>query len=154
MTNTKPCAMIGHDCLQAPENIFVTTVPLIGGLHPTLTSIRIISSFRRIFDFFDSCDKCLKPGFLRGNIYTSCIYMALLDHFANKSNPFQHSLSLFRSPISSHFLLGSPLPPIPDSRIAQLKVPCSIRRPTPPIHPVNVSRITHQPRRVSNNHWS
>ena len=34
------------------------------------------------------------------------------------------SLSLSRSPISSHFLLGSPLPPIPDPRIAQLMVPC------------------------------
>ena len=58
--------------------------------------------------------------------------MVLLDHFANKSNTFQHSLSLplslslslSRSPISSHFLLGSPLPPILDTRITQLKVPC------------------------------
>ena len=84
---------------------------------------------KHIFDFVDNCDKCRKPGFLRDNIYTSCISIVLLDHFANKSNTFQHSLSpflslsLFRSPISSQFLLGSPLPPIPDSRIAQLKVP-------------------------------
>ena len=34
-----------------------------------------------------------------------------------------NTLSLSRSPISSYFLLGSPLPPIRDSRIAQLKVP-------------------------------
>ena len=67
-----------------------------------------------MFDFFDNRDKCRKPGFLRGNIYTSCIFMVLLDHFANKSNTFQHapslslSLSLSRSPIYSlglHFLL-------------------------------------------------
>ena len=38
--------------------------------------------------------------------YTSCISMVLLDHFANKSNTFQHTLSL---PLSlSHFL---PFPP-------------------------------------------
>ena len=89
---------------------------------------------KRMFDFFNNRNKCHKPGFLRGNIYTSCISMVLLDHFANKSNTFQHSLSLPLSlsvslPLSlslslSHFLLGSPLPPIPDSRIAQLKVPC------------------------------
>ena len=24
---------------------------------------------KRMFDFFDNCDKCPKPGFLRGNIY-------------------------------------------------------------------------------------
>ena len=41
-----------------------------------------------MFDFFDNRDKCRKPGFLRGNIYTSCISMVLLDHFANKSNTF------------------------------------------------------------------
>ena len=102
--------MIGHDCLQAPENIFVTTVPLIGGLPPTPTSIRIISSLRRMFDFFDSCNKCRKPGFVRGNIYTSCISMVLLDNFANKSNTFQQSLSL---PLSlSHFLPFPPWVPI------------------------------------------
>ena len=60
--------------------------------------------------------------------------MVLLDHFANKSNTFQHtlslslspslSLSLSRSPISSHFLLGSLLPPTQDTMIPQLKVPC------------------------------
>ena len=53
--------------------------------------------------------------------------MVLLDHFANKSNTFlSPSLSLFlsRSPISSHFLLGSPRSQIPDSRIAQFMVPC------------------------------
>ena len=38
--------------------------PLIGRLPPTLTSIRIISSHKRIFDFFDNRDKCPKPGFL------------------------------------------------------------------------------------------
>ena len=43
--------------------------------------------------------------------------MILLDHFA-KATLFS------RSPISSHFLLGSPLPPTPDTRILQLKVPC------------------------------
>ena len=77
-------------------------------------------------DFFDNHDECRKPGFLWGNINTSCISMVLLDHFANKSNTFLSpplSLSLSRSPISSHFLLGSPLPPIPDSRIVQLMVP-------------------------------
>ena len=46
-----------------------------------------------MFDVFDNRDKCRKPGFLRGNIYTSCISMVLLDHFANKSNTFQHCLS-------------------------------------------------------------
>ena len=46
--------------------------------------------------------------------------MVLLDHFANKSNT---SLSL---PLS-HFLLGSPLPPIPDSG---LMVPCWLNKPT------------------------
>jgi len=74
-----------------------------------------------MFDFFDNRDKCRKPGFLRGHIYTSCISMVLLDHFANKSNIFQHSLP--HPLLFSHFLLGSLLPPIPDSRIAQLKVP-------------------------------
>ena len=83
---------------------------------------------KRMFDFSDNRDKCRKPRFFRGNIYTSCISMVLLDHFANKSNTFRHSLSLSLSlsPISSHFLLGSPLPPIPDPRIAQLMVPCLI----------------------------
>ena len=42
-----------------------------------------------MFDFFDNRDKCHKPGFLRGTIYTSCISMVLLDQFANKSNTFQ-----------------------------------------------------------------
>ena len=60
-------------------------------------------------------------GFLRGNIYTSCIFMVLLDHFANKSNTF---LFFFSLPLSfSHFLLGSSLPPIPDTRIPHLKAP-------------------------------
>ena len=71
-------------------------------------------------DFFDNRYKCRKPGLLRGNIYTSCIFMILLDHFSNNSNTFQHSLPLSLS----HFLLWSPLPPIPDPRIAQLMVPC------------------------------
>ena len=85
-----------------------------------------------MFDFFDNRDKCHKPGFLRGNIYTSCISMVLLDHFANKSNTFQHtlSLSLSRSPISSYFLLGSPLPPTQE-RIPQLKVPCLVAAKVP-----------------------
>ena len=52
-----------------------------------------------MFDFFDNRNKYRKPGFLRGNIYTSCISMVLLDHFANKSNTFQHPLSL-----GPHFL--------------------------------------------------
>ena len=57
-------------------------------------------------DYLDNCDKCRKPGFLRGNIYTSCISMVLLDHFANKSITFQHTLSL---PLSlSHFLIFPP----------------------------------------------
>ena len=56
---------------------------------------------KRMFDFFDNWDKCRKPGFLRGNIYTSCISMVLLDHFANKSNTF---LSLYPS-------LALPFPP-------------------------------------------
>ena len=71
---------------------------------------------KRMFDFFDKRDKCRKPSFLRGNIYTS---MALLDHFANKSNTF---LLPSLSPLSlSHFLLGSPLAPTPATRIPQLK---------------------------------
>ena len=41
------------------------------------------------------------------------------------------SLSLSRSPISSHFLLGSPLPPIKDTRIPQLKVPWKTDIETP-----------------------
>ena len=45
--------------------------------------------------------------------------MVLLDNFADKSNTFQHSLSLSLS----HFLLGPPLPPTQDTRIPQLKVP-------------------------------
>ena len=49
---------------------------------------------KRMFDFFDNRDKCRKPGFLRGNIYTSCISMVLLDHFANKSNTFPPISSL------------------------------------------------------------
>ena len=69
-----------------------------------------------MFDFFDNRDECRKPGFLRGNIYTSCISMVLLDHFANKNNIFL-PLSL------SHFLLGSQLPPTPATRIPQLMVP-------------------------------
>ena len=70
---------------------------------------------KRMFDFFNNRNKCHKPGFLRGNIYTYCIFMVLLDHFANKNDTFQHSLPLShspslspsRSPISSlglHFL--------------------------------------------------
>ena len=76
-----------------------------------------------MFDFFYNRDKCRKPGFLRGDIYTSCISMVLLDHFTNKSNTFLSLSSLSSSPISSHILLGSPFPPIPDSRIAQSMVP-------------------------------
>ena len=72
-----------------------------------------------MFDFFYNRDRCRKPGFLRGNIYTSCISMVLWDYFANKSNTF---LSPSRSSISSHFLLWSPLPPITDPSIAQLMV--------------------------------
>ena len=49
--------------------------------------------WKRMFDFFDNHDRSRKPGFLRGKIYTSCISMVLLDHFANKSNTFQNSLS-------------------------------------------------------------
>ena len=48
---------------------------------------------KRIIDLFDNRDKCRKPAFLRDNIYTSCASTVLLDHFANKSNTFQHSLS-------------------------------------------------------------
>ena len=48
---------------------------------------------KRMFDFFYNRNKCRKPGFLSGNIYTSSISMVLLDHFANKSNTFL-SLSL------------------------------------------------------------
>ena len=44
---------------------------------------------KRMIDFFDNRYKCRKPGFLRGNIYTSCISMVLLDYFANKSNTFK-----------------------------------------------------------------
>ena len=61
---------------------------------------------KRMFDFFNNRNKCHKPGFLRGNIYTSCISMVLLDHFANKSNTFQLTLSL--PLLLSHFL---PFPP-------------------------------------------
>ena len=51
--------------------------------------------FQNYFLFFDNPDKCRKPGFLRGNIYTSCIFMVLLDNFANKDNSFLFpSLSL------------------------------------------------------------
>ena len=42
-----------------------------------------------MFYFSDNRDKCRKPGFLRGNLYTSCISMVLLDHSANKSNTFK-----------------------------------------------------------------
>ena len=66
--------------------------------------------------------------------------MVLLDHFANKSNTFWHSLSLSlsRSPISSHFFLGSPLPPTQDTRIPQLKEPW-IDLPLP----CNASLVVH-----------
>ena len=64
---------------------------------------------KRMFDFFNNRNKCHKPGFLRGNIYTSCISMVLLDHFANKSNTFQHTLSL---PLSLSPSLALPFPPI------------------------------------------
>ena len=67
-------------------------------------------------DFFDNRDKYRKPGFLRGNIYISCISMVPLDHFVNTFKNFSLSLSLPFPP-------GSPLPPIPDPRIAQLMVP-------------------------------
>ena len=58
---------------------------------------------KRMFDFFNNRNKCHKPGFLRGNIYTSCISMVLLDHLQTKATLFDtHSLSL---PFSlSHFL--------------------------------------------------
>ena len=74
--------------------------------------------------FFYKCDKYRKPGFQRGNIYTFCISMVLFRSFCKQKQHFSFlflSLSLPLSP--SHFLLGSLLPPIPDSRIAQLKVP-------------------------------
>ena len=62
---------------------------------------------KRMFDLFDNRDKCRKSGFLRCDIYTSCISMVLWDHFANKRNTFQHSLTPSLSlPLSlSHFLL-------------------------------------------------
>ena len=80
---------------------------------------------KRMFDFFNNRNKCHKPGFLRGNIYTSCISMVLLDHLQTKATLFDtHSLSL---PFSlSHFLPflpWAPLPPTQDTRIPQLKVP-------------------------------
>ena len=80
--------------------------------------IQNYSLLRRMFNFFDNRDKCRKPGFLRDDKYTSCISMVLLDHFANKSNTF-----LSRSSISSHFLLGAPLPPTLATRLPQLMVP-------------------------------
>ena len=98
-----------------------------------------------MFDFFDNRDKCQQPGFLRVNIYTSCISMFFLDHFAKKKQHFLSlslSLSLSRSPISSHFLLGSPLPPFPDSRIAQLLVPwLSSKKSRAPLLPL-ISSLT------------
>ena len=90
------------------EVLSVSRVPLIGGLPPTLTSFKIISS-QSICSTFLIIVICLKPGFLRGNIYTSCISMVLLDHFANKSNTCQHSLSL---PLSRSPSLALPFPPI------------------------------------------
>ena len=63
---------------------------------------------KRMFDFFDNRDKCRLPGFLRGNIYTSCISMLLLDHFANKNNTLSFSPSLSLPLSLSHFL---PFPP-------------------------------------------
>ena len=68
-------------------------VPLIGGLPPNPDFIQNYFLLKRMFDFFDNRDKCRLPGFLRGNIYTSCISMLLLDHFANINNTFQHTLS-------------------------------------------------------------
>ena len=68
---------------------------------------------KRMFDSCDNRDKCPKPGFLRGNIYTSCISMVLLD----RTKATLSTLSLSHSPISSHFLLGSPLPLIQDRAI-------------------------------------
>ena len=102
-------------------NLARNRVPLIGRLPPNLTTFRIISSYSVCSIFFYNREKCHKPGFQRGNIYTFCISMVLLDHFANKSNTF---LFFFSLPLSlSHFLLGPSLPPIPDTRIPQLKEP-------------------------------
>ena len=57
---------------------------------------------KHMFYFFDNPDECRNPGFLRGNIYTSCISIFILDHFANKSNTFlSPSLTLPFPPISS-----------------------------------------------------
>ena len=46
--------------------------------------------------------------------------------FCKQKQHFSLSRSLSRSPISSHFLLGFPLPPSPASRLAQLMVPCCV----------------------------
>ena len=51
---------------------------------------------KRMFGFFDNRDKCRKPGSFRGNIYTSCISLVLLNHFANKSNTNREVLHLLR----------------------------------------------------------
>ena len=79
---------------------------------------------KRMFDFFDNWDKCRKPGFFRGNIYTSCIYMVLLDHFANKSNTFQHSLS---PSVSLSLSLPLPFPPWVSTSSNPIFQDCSIK---------------------------
>ena len=61
-----------------------------------------------MFDVFDNRDKCGKPEFMRGNTYTSCISVVLLNHFANKSNTFLFSFPLCLPLSLSHFL---PFPP-------------------------------------------
>ena len=61
-----------------------------------------------MFDVFDNRDKCGKPEFMRGNTYTSCISVVLLNHFANKSNTFLLSFPLCLPLSLSHFL---PFPP-------------------------------------------
>ena len=60
-----------------------------------------------MLNILDSRDKCRKPGFLRGNIYTSCISMVLLDHFENKSNTFL-PLSSSPSPCAINAMVPCP----------------------------------------------
>ena len=74
-------------------NLWAGYLYLAGFLRAWLHSeLFLFKAYVRLF-FLYNRDKCRKPGFLRGDLYTSCISMILLDHFVNKSNTFLFTIN-------------------------------------------------------------